>query len=96
MSEDELKQHAFKAKRLVIMAKEGAVYGNCGRMCNTCAFKEGSPTQLEPHNIEAAYNVLLIGGQFNCHPNDQYGNGGKPCVGFLYTKQYLKEKFKEE
>ncbi len=96
MTDEEIKEAAFKANRLSLMAREGAKFGDCGRMCDTCAFKSGSVTQLEPANIDAAWNVLLMGGQFNCHPNDQYGDGGKACAGFLYTKQYLKEKFNED
>jgi hypothetical protein len=76
------------AEQLAEWAKKGAAMGDCGKMCTECAFKKGSITQVsEPHNVEAAKIALMWDGQFNCHVND-YQDAGKPCVGFLYAKQY--------
>lgn len=83
-----------KADRLSFMAIEGAKLGDCGRMCNSCAFRKGSVTQSEPENIDVAYETLAYQGLFHCHTRLEDGtlvDAGKPCAGFLYAKQYLKK-----
>lgn len=86
-----------RADQLVELAKHGAAYGNCGRMCSECAFKDGALGNNEEWNVEAAHTSLMTEAKFNCHLTDQNGhteNSGTPCVGFLYAKQYFSNKFK--
>lgn len=73
------------------LAIKGAKIKRHGRMCNECAFKKGSITQTEPHNIVAAADCVAHYGQFNCHVQGQPGkDAGKPCVGFLHAMEYQK------
>ena len=79
--------------QLAQMAQKGAKLGSCGRMCNTCAFKLNSPANLESDTVEAAFDALAWGMQFNCHPQDTgFGDGGKLCVGYQYALQHLNDK----
>lgn len=77
------------ASLLSEFARKGAKIKRHGRMCKTCAFRRGSITQKEVHNIAAAAECLAWYGTFNCHKDDQAGvDAGTPCVGFLNAKEY--------
>ena len=70
------------------LAKRGAQIKNIGKMCNTCAFKLNSDANLEPHNVESAWDCLAYDGKFNCHI--QIGvDKGCECIGFKYAKQFF-------
>ena len=75
---------------LAHFAKEGAKLGDCGRMCNECAFKLNSAANLESHNVELGFLALLTGRGFNCHPQGGYGNAEKSCIGYKYADQHYK------
>lgn len=87
-----------KADLLARWAQAGAKFGDCGKMCSECAFKQGGIANSEPHNVEAALQCLAGMGSFNCHTDS--GNGlqdaGKPCVGFLYANQYWTSREKKD
>lgn len=72
-------------KRLAALARAGAQFGDQGRMCGTCAFKLDSDANLEPHNVEGAWDCLAYEGQFNCHVTSGVDKGCS-CVGFKYAK----------
>jgi hypothetical protein len=75
-------------KFIATLAIRGAKVKNCGSMCSSCAFKLDSPANLEPHNVEAAFESLAFGGQFNCHIDTDI-DSGHPCKGFLNALQAL-------
>lgn len=77
------------ADRIASWAQKGAKYGDCGRMCDECAFKKGSAANVEEHNVDAAATALAWEATFNCHPQGGNGNAGTVCVGFQYAKQYF-------
>ena len=72
-------------KRLALLARNGAKFGDQGKMCSTCAFKLDSEANQEPHNVEAAWECLAYEGQFNCHVTSGVDKGCV-CVGFKYAK----------
>lgn len=79
-------------------AQKGAAFGDCGRMCNDCAFKKGTEANNEEYTTAmAAQAVAFEMSKFVCHKEDK----GKlmrldiPCVGFLYAKQYFENRFKK-
>lgn len=77
--------------RLADLARKGARLGRLEdrpRMCDTCAFKLNSPANLEPHNVDAAWNTLAFEGQFNCHVVSGVDKGCV-CTGFRYALQHL-------
>lgn len=91
----------IEAKVLSEMARKGAKYGSCGRMCKECAFKEGATANKEEKNVLAAHDLLLkvaiygdSAGQFNCHQRGTFKDKGELCKGFLYAKQYLNNSVK--
>ena len=71
------KAGATKAKRLGI---------DCGRMCDTCAFKWEQDRTLQYFLVadQAAYQ-LMSEGAFNCHTWD-FKDAEKECVGFKLAK----------
>lgn len=72
------------------MAQNGASAGpGCGKMCGDCAFKLNQPHTTDfLMAAELAVSALAWEGSFNCHTLD-HQDAGKPCVGFLYARQYL-------
>jgi len=67
-------------------AKQQGKLGECGKMCDTCAFK-----WEQEHNLtyfmaadNAAYMLMAEGG-FNCH-TPQFKDAGRPCAGFEFAK----------
>jgi hypothetical protein len=85
----------YKRKHLSELAIKGAKIKNLGKMCESCAFKKDSPANLEPHNVDGAFQTLAYYGTFNCHKNE-YEDAGKVCVGFTYAKQHIKNKEENE
>jgi hypothetical protein len=71
-------------KKLAELARNGAKFADHGRMCGTCAFKLDSDANLEPHNVEAAWDCLAYEGQFNCHVTSGVDKGCV-CAGFKYA-----------
>lgn len=78
-------------KQLADMAFKGAKFGSLGKMCGTCAFKLDSEANLEPHNVEAAWNCLAYEGQFNCHVTSGIDKGCE-CIGFKYAKAFFENR----
>lgn len=77
-------------------ARDGAKYGDCGRMCNDCAFKPGTAANKEAYTVEmAAQCVVYDMAKFNCHTPDLKFID-KPCAGYLYAKQYFENRFKKQ
>lgn len=74
------------AKEGAKIAKEKGILGECGKMCDTCAFKWDQPHTLEFFLAadQAAYALMSEGG-FNCHTHD-FKNAGKTCAGFELAK----------
>lgn len=73
-------------------AQAGAALGDCGKMCNDCAFKVGTAANNDPWTACAALECLVYEmGKFNCH-NDDLTDADKPCAGYLYAKQHLNKK----
>lgn len=69
-------------------ARKGAAIKPLGRMCNDCAFKKGTPANNDDHTADVASQCVAFGlGEFVCHTPD-FKDAGKPCMGFLYAKQY--------
>jgi len=66
------------------IAKEKGI--DCGKMCDTCAFKWN-----QEHNLtyflaaDQAAEQLIWEGQFNCHTHD-FKCADKPCAGFKFAK----------
>ena len=77
---------------LVIQAQKGAAYGSLGKMCSDCAFRNGTEANNDPTAVEGAAACLASGGQFNCHTKN-LTDAGKPCMGFLYARQYFEKAF---
>ena len=80
-------------------AKKGAAFGDCGRMCNDCAFRKGTEANNEEYTAAmAAQAVVYEMSKFVCHKEDD----GKfirldiPCAGFQYARQYFENRFKEK
>lgn len=73
------------------LAQNGATIKNIGSMCDDCAFKKGSDANNDKDAVAAAANCLWDDGppHFNCHTAD-FTDAGKPCVGYQYAMQYLK------
>lgn len=86
----ETDQEKHQRKYIADIAKKGAVIKNHGAMCGTCAFKEGSEANLEPHNVQDAAECVIFGqNQFNC--NKSLGvDAGVLCKGFLNAQEYIK------
>lgn len=84
-------QNDFKRKKLAEYSIEGAKIQNLGKMCNTCAFKLDSDANLEPHNVDAAFECLASENQFNCHKAIGVDKGCE-CTGFKYAKAYFENK----
>ncbi len=77
------------SKLLSDSAIKGAKLGNIGKMCRDCAFKKGSDANTNDHMaVELAAGCLCTGKMFNCHTAD-FKNADKPCIGYLYAKQYF-------
>lgn len=71
-------------------AQQGAKHGDCGKMCHDCAFRVQPDINYYSETVQSIAELLAYGnGEMNCHTAD-YQNAGRPCVGFLYAKQYLK------
>lgn len=88
----ETKQEEHQRKYIAELAKKGAAIKNCGKMCSTCAFKEGSEANLEPHNVQdAAECAIFQQNVFNCHIVSGV-DAGRKCVGYLHAKQYVNSK----
>ena len=78
-------------KILADIAKKGAAINNLGSMCKTCAFKLDSDANLEPHNVDAAWQcVAFQQADFNCHKEIGV-DAEKKCVGFQHAKQYYEQ-----
>jgi len=67
-----------------------AVKGRHGRMCNDCACKKGSAANIDENALNALEQMLMSGGQFNCHTPD-FQDTKRPCAGFLYIKSLFEE-----
>lgn len=67
-------------------AKQSGKLEDCGKMCDTCAFKWKQPHTLNYFMAadQAAYS-LMSDGKFNCHTND-FKCADKPCAGFNLSK----------
>lgn len=68
--------------------RKGVKYGDCGRMCDDCAFKLGSDANNDEAALVAIETQLLSGGGFNCH-TPEFTDAGRPCVGYLYAMQHF-------
>jgi len=90
--DDEDKDHEDRLrKKLAEIAQKGAAIENLGRMCGTCAFKLDSDANLEPHNVQAAWDCLAYEGTFNCHIESGV-NKGCECIGFKYAKAFFENR----
>lgn len=87
MNDDQLHEDRLR-KKLAEIAQKGSSIKNIGRMCGTCAFKLDSDANLEPHNVQAAWDCLAYEGKFNCHIESGV-NKGCECIGFKYAKLYF-------
>lgn len=83
-------------KYIAEMAMKGATIKPLGKMCGSCAFKLDSDANLEPHNVDAAFQTVAFEQNvFNCH--EEIGvDKGCLCVGFLHAKQYSEARFKNK
>lgn len=74
------------AKAGAKVAKEKGILGECGKMCDTCAFKWEQDHHLTYFIAadQAAY-ALMAEGEFNCHTWD-FKDAKKPCAGFQLAK----------
>lgn len=74
------------AKAGAKVAKEKGVLEECGKMCNTCAFKWDQEHSL-PYFLAAdqAAFQLMSDGKFNCHTHD-FKCSDKPCAGFKFAQ----------
>lgn len=77
-------------------AQKGAAIGDCGRMCNDCAFKVGTEANRDLFLIDNVVHGVIEdpNGMFYCHSNLPDGVILKkdiPCVGFLYAKKYFEK-----
>jgi hypothetical protein len=67
-------------------AKEQGILENCGKMCETCAFKWNQEHCLTYFlAADQAAHQLMSEGEFCCHTWD-YKCANKPCSGFLLAK----------
>lgn len=75
------------AKEGARIAKEKGILGQCGKMCDTCAFRWDQPHTLQYFIAadQAAYQLMSEGG-FNCHTWDFKENANKQCAGFEFAK----------
>lgn len=86
--------------KVAAWAKEGAKLGDCGRMCNDCAFKKGTDANRDQGTIENFtywFDLTSPTAQFYCHHNLPEGvliDKTKICSGFLYVKQYFENQKK--
>lgn len=78
-----------------LIAREGAKFGKCGRMCNECVFKLNSIANKDPDTVTDALDALAYYGEFGCHIAPGV-YAGHTCAGFLYAKQYFENEFKTE
>jgi len=68
------------------IAKEKGILGQCGKMCDTCAFKLD-----QKHNLDYLFAAdqaafqLMSEGEFYCHTHD-FKCADKPCAGFTLAK----------
>lgn len=81
----------LKRKRIARLASDGAKIKRQGKMCDTCAFKLNSDANMEPHNVDAAFEALAYYGQFNCHKEIGV-NKGCECIGFKHAKQLIEDR----
>lgn len=72
------------------IAKKGAAIKNCGRMCDSCAFKKDSPANLEPWTVVDAAYSLDGPHPFNCHVKPGV-DAGTRCIGYLHAMQFLNQ-----
>lgn len=78
-------------------AKKGAALGifkdPTMKMCHDCAFKKGTEANNDPNAVQAAVDAMSSCGMFgfNCH-NEFLEDAGRPCIGFLYAKQYYESR----
>lgn len=75
------------AKAGAAIAKERGMLKQCGKMCDTCAFKWDQPHTL-PYFIaadEAATRLISGTDNFNCHTWD-FKCADKPCAGYKFAK----------
>lgn len=71
-------------------AMEGAKKGYCGKMCNDCAFKQGTEANKDEYTASVALETVVYEmGTFCCHKNDgdKFIRLDVPCVGYLYAKK---------
>jgi hypothetical protein len=71
------------------LANKGAAIKRHGRMCDDCAFRKGSEANTEAETLMKLESALYGMAEFNCHTEHKQ-DAGKPCVGFLHVKEYLK------
>lgn len=69
-------------------AQKGAAVASLGKMCGSCAFKLNSAANMEPRNVQVAYECLAYNMTFNCHVVKGV-DAGCECVGFKYAQQYF-------
>lgn len=68
------------------IAKERGILGECGKMCDECAFKWNQPHVLTYFlAADLAAGMLMSDGEFNCHTHD-YKDAERPCAGFKLAK----------
>lgn len=78
-------------------AKKGAKLGDCGRMCDDCAFKKGTSANMDPGTVENFmlwFDLTNPDAKFYCHTNLPEGvliDKTKVCAGFLYVRQYFEQ-----
>lgn len=74
------------AKEGARIAKEKGILHECGKLCDTCAFKWDQDHTLSYFIAadNAAYMLMSEGG-FNCHTWD-FKEAEKPCAGFTLAK----------
>ncbi len=96
MCRTETKAEEHQRKYIAEMARKGAAIKPLGKMCSTCAFKLGSDANLEPHNVDAAFQTVAFEQNvFNCH-KELGVDKGCVCVGFLHARQYAHQRFNKE
>ena len=89
-------QEKHQRTYIAAIAKKGAAIKRLGKMCSTCAFKLDSDANMEPHNVETAFeSVAFQQNVFNCHI-ESGKDKGCPCVGFLHASQFYDQKIKSD
>lgn len=74
------------AKKGAKAAKKKGVLQQCGKMCDTCAFKFDQPHTLNYFlAADLAASQLMSEGGFHCHTHD-FKDAEKPCAGFELAK----------